>query len=246
MPNRKTDTEKLLVRNATLADVPAIVLLVARAYPDMGSYPADTIRGQINAYPDGVFIAALNDKVVGYCATIRLPEEKIMAPHSWREITGDGFGTTHDIDGEWLYGYEVCVDPEIRGYRIGQRFYRARRQLCEFNRLKGIVLVGRIPSYSRRRKQFPTPEAYIEAVKDRRVRDSVLGFQLRNGFEPRGIIENYSAARQEVTGLRRAACLVEPAIRCAGRTIDGAATCAAGSCPHRFRAIQAKADKLVR
>ena len=191
MPNKKSDTEKLVVRNATLADVPEIVVLVARAYPDMGSYPADTIRGQINAYPEGVFIATLNDKVVGYCATIRLPEAKIMAPHNWREITGDGFGSTHDIDGEWLYGYEVCVDPEIRGYRIGQRFYRARRQLCEFDRLKGIVLVGRIPNYARRRKQFATPEDYIQAVRDRRVRDSVLGFQLRNGFEPRGIIENY-------------------------------------------------------
>ena len=191
MPNKKSDTEKLVVRNATLADVPDIVVLVARAYPDMGSYPADTIRGQINAYPEGVFIATLNDKVVGYCATIRLPEAKIMAPHNWREITGDGFGSTHDIDGEWLYGYEVCVDPEIRGYRIGQRFYRARRQLCEFDRLKGIVLVGRIPNYARRRKQFATPEDYIQAVRDRRVRDSVLGFQLRNGFEPRGIIENY-------------------------------------------------------
>ena len=32
--------------------------------------------------------------------------------------------TTHDIDGDYLYGYEICVDPEARGLRIGQRLYR--------------------------------------------------------------------------------------------------------------------------
>lgn len=183
--------EKLIVRNARLSDVDQIISLVDRAYPGMGTYPADCIRGQINAFREGVFVACLDGEVVGYSASLRLPEARILTPHSWREITGNGFGSTHDEDGEWLYGYEVCVDPDMRRYRIGQRFYRARRKLCEYLRLKGIAIVGRIPNYARRQKQFGTPEAYVDAVQNRTARDSVLGFQLRNGFEPAGVFRDY-------------------------------------------------------
>ncbi len=191
MSKKSNRPEQLVVRNAEPGDVAQIVDLVGRAYPGMGTYPADCIRGQINAFPEGVFVAVLDATVVGYCATIRLAEAKVLVPHSWREITGNGFGSTHDESGDWLYGSEVCVDPAIRNYRIGQRFYKARRQLCEYLRVKGIVIVGRIPNFSRRRKQFTGPEQYIEAVRNRQVRDSVLGFQLRNGFEPLDVFENY-------------------------------------------------------
>ena len=190
MTKSKTPT-RLTVREATLADVNDINDLVERTYPEMPPTGRATLRGQVNAFPGGVFVAVLNDQIVGYCATIRVNEARALSPHTWQEITGGGFGSTHAENGEYLYGYEVCVDPAMRRYRIGQRFYRQRRKLCEFLRLKGIVLAGRIPSYRRRAKEFGSVEEYIDAVKENRVRDSVLGFQLRNGFEPIGVLKNY-------------------------------------------------------
>ncbi|MDH3420255.1 MAG: GNAT family N-acetyltransferase [Gammaproteobacteria bacterium] len=191
---------QLNMRLATLADVDSIIELVKRAYPQMSPYMPAMIRGQINAFPEGVWIAELGGEIVGYCATIRLPEKEALGPHTWNEITGGGYGSTHDPDGEYLYGYEVCVDPAFRRYRIGQRFYRARRHLVESLSLKGIVIAGRMPNYARRRKEYPTPEHYLEATLQRKVRDPVIGFQVRNGFEAIGVLPGYLPVDTESLG----------------------------------------------
>jgi len=191
---------QLSIREADLSDVDNIVALVTRAYPQMKPYRAGMVTGQINAFPFGVWVAAIDGALVGYCATIRLPGELALKPHTWAEATGGGYGSTHDPDGEFLYGYEICVDPQVRRYRIGQRFYRARRRLAERLGLKGIVIAGRMPNYAKKAKDLKTPEAYVEAVRMRKVRDQVLGFQIRNGFEPLGILPNYLPTDLESLG----------------------------------------------
>jgi predicted amidohydrolase len=192
--------QKLNVRLATAADIPGISSLVERVYSGMAPYPVAMLTGQINAFPEGVWVAVLGDSIVGYCATIRLPGEKALAPHTWREITGGGFGSTHDASGEFLYGYEVCVDPGMRRYRIGQRFYKARWKLCEYLRLKGIVIAGRIPRYSRNAKRFGSAQAYVDAVMRKEVSDPVLSFQVKMGFEFVGILPDYLPADRESGG----------------------------------------------
>jgi predicted amidohydrolase/ribosomal protein S18 acetylase RimI-like enzyme len=197
MANKQTQLD---IRDATLADVDGIIALVGRAYPAMSPYTPGMVRGQINAFPHGVWVAEVDSRIVGYCATIRLPAAEALKAHSWSEVTGGGYGSTHDPDGEYLYGYEVCVDPEFRRYRIGQRFYTARRRLAERLALKGIVIAGRMPNYAKRAKEYPTPEEYVEAVLRRKVRDPVIGFQIRNGFEMIGVLRGYLPVDAESLG----------------------------------------------
>jgi predicted amidohydrolase len=194
------DQEKLVVRLAETRDIDGIASLVGRVYPGMAAYTHGMLRGQMHAFPEGCWVASFGERVVGYCATIRASEQRALEPHTWSQITGGGYGSTHDEDGEYLYGYEVCVDPDMRRYRIGQRFYRERRRLAERLGLKGIVIAGRIPGYERRRDQFATPQDYVAAVRDRRVRDPVINFQLRNGFELLGVLEDYLPADKQSHG----------------------------------------------
>lgn len=182
---------RLEVRQATPADVPGIVALVDRAYERISGYSRGMVRGQINNYPEGQFVALYEGKIAGYCATMRLDERLALAPHSWDEITNDGFGSRHDPTGDWLYAYEMCVDPDLRGVRIGQRLYDIRKALAERLELKGIVLGGRMPGYSRHRRKVDGPQDYVDQVLAGKLRDPIVGFQLRNGFEPIGILKNY-------------------------------------------------------
>ncbi|MCJ7453601.1 MAG: carbon-nitrogen hydrolase family protein [Steroidobacteraceae bacterium] len=194
MPKKdETDrpSDRLEIREATQADVDAISHLVERVYPGMPPYPKDMLRAQVASYPEGHMVALFNGEVVGYCATIRLPGERALAPHNWKQVTGGGYGTTHDAKGDFLYGYEVCVDPAMRRYRIGQRFYRARKKLCRAQRLRGVVIVGRIPNYHRRAKDVSSPEEYVQGVIARRFRDPVLNFQLRQGYEFVAVLKDY-------------------------------------------------------
>jgi len=183
---------KIEVRNANTSDIPEILKLTNKVYKDMPPYSADTLQGQIMNFPEGCFVVEDKDTkaLLAYSASIRLKEKRIMKPHNWYTITGGGYGTTHQDDGEFLYGYEVCVDPDSRGTRLGQRIYNARKDLSKYLRLKGIAFCGRIPGFARK-KSIKDPMIYVQKVLNREFRDTTLNFQLRNGFEVKRVMENY-------------------------------------------------------
>ncbi len=195
-------SSKLVIRNAKPSDVPAITDLTTRVYTGTGmhGYSAGAVKGQINNFPDGQFVMLVDDKVVGYCATFRISEKMCLKPHTWAEITGNGYASRHEPDGDWLYGMEVCVDPDYRGYRLGQRLYNERKKLCQSLGLKGIVFAGRLPTLAKRIKKYASVEDYIEAIKLKKARDPVLSFQLHNGFEVIGIIPEYLAVDHQSMG----------------------------------------------
>lgn len=190
----------LFVRQAAFGDIAAIVALLKKIYPATLGLSPEHLRGPLSRFPEGQFVAFYEDEIVGVCLTFRIMEDVAKRPHSWAEITGNGFASRHDPDGDVLYGMEVAVDPDARGLKIGQRLYDARKKLAASLRLKGIVFAGRMPGYKKRHRRFPTPEAYLEAVQERVVRDPVLGFQLRNRFDPVTILKNYLPGDVESMG----------------------------------------------
>ena len=95
---------KLVVRNAAIKDAEAICALSIKVYKDIPAYSVDMIRGQIANFPEGQFVALYDDVIVGYCATFRVSSDIALKPHTWREITGGGFASRHDPDGDVLYG----------------------------------------------------------------------------------------------------------------------------------------------
>lgn len=198
---RGSSRAPLIVRNAELGDVPAIVELSSRAYKPSGieGYREAAVIGQINNFPQGQFVCIQGDKVLGYCATFRISGEQALKPHTWVEITGGGYGSRHDPEGDYLYGMEVCVDPAVRGYRIGQRLYNARKKLCIDLHLRGIIFGGRMPGYDRLARRMD-PESFVRLVQEKKARDPVLSFQLRNGFEVLGVLRRYLPADHESHG----------------------------------------------
>lgn len=173
---------KLEIRTATSADVPGIVDLSRRVYADQGPYTHGQIMGQINAFAQGTFVALFHGQVAGYAATLRVQEARVMAPHTWEEITGAGYASQFNARGDWLYGIEVMVDPAFRRLRLGKRLYQARERLCSDLGLRGIAFGGRLPGFKRNRKTYGEPQAYIDAVRDGVLRDPVMSFQMKSGF----------------------------------------------------------------
>jgi predicted amidohydrolase/ribosomal protein S18 acetylase RimI-like enzyme len=192
--------KKLIVRRATVKDAGEILALSKKVYTLIPPYSKAHIIGHINSFPEGQFVATFNDKVIGYCASIICTKERALSAHTWNEITGGGYASTHNPDGNYLYGIEVFVDPEYRGIRVGERFYQARKKLCTDLKLHGIVLGGRLPSLAKKLKKVGSPEDYIEAVKSKKIRDNVLSFQLHQDFEVIGILKNYLPSDKESLG----------------------------------------------
>ncbi|MBU2581846.1 MAG: GNAT family N-acetyltransferase [Alphaproteobacteria bacterium] len=189
--NSRQEKPTLVVRRAKVSDASAIAELGRKVYAPAPSLSARMIKGQIHNFPEGQFVADFGGQIVGHCATFIIGGDIALKAHTYDEITGNGYASRHDPDGDHLYGMEVSVDPEFRRLRIGQRLYKARKILCEEWNLKGIVFGGRMPGYARRAKSFASPIDYIEAVRQRAVRDSTISFHFSNGFEAIGVLEGY-------------------------------------------------------
>lgn len=182
----------LEVRRTEVADIPHLIEIANRVYPDQPPYEHGQFRGQIDRFAEGQFIALYNGRVVGFCSTFRISEQGAFSDHSWDAITGSGYAARHDGRGAWLYGMEVAVDPAYRRYRIGQRLYDARKRLAQELGLKGVVFGGRLPGFARRRREFPEPASYFEAVREGRIKDPVARFQMQQAFEPVRLLARYA------------------------------------------------------
>jgi predicted amidohydrolase len=198
----KSKKSNLELRNAKLSDVDEILELSLKVYDGTGfeNYNAPTLKGQISNYKEGCFVILLDNKIVAYSASLKVSGDIALKPHTWSSITGNGFGATHDEHGDYLYGYETFVDPDIRGHRLGQRVYDARKRLVKFESLRGIIFGGRIPNYRAKMKKVSSVEDYIEQVKAKSIKDSVLGFHLRSGFQVIGVLPNYLPSDHESAG----------------------------------------------
>ena len=87
MPRKNTEAEKpearqLLTRPAVVGDIPGLRALYAKVYPELPNYTSSMLHGQINAYPDGQFVADYEGEVVGYAATFRIMGQRAKAAHT--------------------------------------------------------------------------------------------------------------------------------------------------------------------
>jgi predicted amidohydrolase/GNAT superfamily N-acetyltransferase len=189
--SEKIKNQKLFLRQAKLKDATALRALNKKVYGERDAFTRKMIVSQITVFPEGQLVAEYDGKIVGHAATFIIDEKMALQPHTWKEITGNGYASRHNSEGDILYGMEVCVDPDLRGIRIGQRLYNMRKKLCLDLDLKGIVFGGRLPHYNKRKNRSLEPQDYIDAVIAKKINDPVLGFQIRNNFEPIGILHGY-------------------------------------------------------
>lgn len=150
----------------------------------------EQIKNLISIFPEGQVVVKANNQIAGVALSIIVDYNKFGDKHTYREITGDLTFSTHNDDGDILYGIDIFIKPEFRGLRLGRRLYDYRKELCERLNLKGITFGGRIPNYFKYADKL-TPRMYIDRVKRKEIHDPVLNFQISNDFHPSKILKNY-------------------------------------------------------
>lgn len=182
---------RLRLRQTQVEDYDDIHEIMERVYPDLdGAWSREQFVSQIHRFPEGQICIEDHGKVVAAAISLIVEYRRFGDQHSYWQITGNGYLTTHDPDGDTLYGVDVFVHPDYQGLRLGRRLYDARKELCEKLNLRAIVAGGRIPGYAGYAEQL-TPQQYVEKVKNHEVTDPILTFQLANDFHVRKIITGY-------------------------------------------------------
>jgi predicted amidohydrolase/ribosomal protein S18 acetylase RimI-like enzyme len=187
----------IVVREASVADHPAIIALQARCFPGMAAWTMQQLGKHFELFPEGQFVVESEGVIVGSSSSLILDFDDHPNFHNYNQITGKGLLSTHDPDGLDMYGIEVMVDPDFRGMKIGERLYQARQELAEQLNLRRILIAGRMPGF----QEFEGgPKAYVRAIQRREIEDPVLNFQIGQGFTPVRILKDYIPSDKESEG----------------------------------------------
>lgn len=211
------------VRQARPEDVPAIYECQRSAYatfPPQGICTKRQLRLQLEAFPEGQFVATIGERVVGYATSLIVQLDESSPWYSYSEITGGGTFSTHDPSGDTLYGADIAVHPDVRGRAIAGKLYEARIGLMKRFNLHRMVAGGRIPGYQKHAGRM-TPEEYVDRVVRGKLTDSSLNAHLKAGYRVRAVHMGYMLDNQSLnyaTFLE----LINPDYRPARRRIAGA------------------------
>lgn len=196
---RKTGPPKrgfgsLRVRPYTVADWPGLFRIQRECFPP--PYPVeqlwsqDQIESHCRLFPEGALCVEADGELVGSCTSLIIRWDPNHAQHSWSEVSGDGYITTHDPAGNALYGIDMAVRPDWRGRGAARAMYQARYDLVSRLGLDCFLAAGRMPGYHRYAGRW-TPEQYAGAVVRGEIADPVITPQLRSGLRPVQVLHGY-------------------------------------------------------
>lgn len=141
-------------------------------------------------FPEGFFVAVSDGTVVGQAGGILLDFDFENPQHRVSEILGDHGCGNHDPSGDWYYGTDIAVHPDWRRRGIGAELYRLRKQLVRELDKCGIIAGGYLAAFHEHKHEMSAAE-YCRRVVSGELYDPTLTFQLENGFELRGVLEDY-------------------------------------------------------
>lgn len=184
------------VRGRRESDIPDVRALMQRAYPPPHGPEAvwaeSTLLVHLSVFPEGQFVAIGRDgEIIGSATSMRTSARRAMAGHTWSDITGKGQLTTHEAEGDVLYGVNIVVDPAHQGCGVARMLYKARFGLAQELGCRWIVAGARIPGYHEHAEAMSAPE-YVGAVVHGSLFDPTLSKQLRMGFRVWGMLPGYA------------------------------------------------------
>ncbi len=188
---KKSIKNGLTIQNTQPGHAEKLEILQRKVFPNLSPDELMTAKHylrHLEIFPEGQFVVLDGEKTVGMTTTMRYHFS--TADHTFLEISGNLWLTTHEPGGDWLYGLDVGVDPDYRGLGIAREIYRARQDVARQLGLKGQITVGMMNGYQNVSEKW-TVEAYFEKLRASEINDPTVSMQQKMGFEIVGLIKNY-------------------------------------------------------
>lgn len=190
---------RLEVRHLTIDDIVAIRQLHHRCFPSIDSYTEQHLESHLTLFAEGQIGVELDGVLVATSSSLIVDAEEYAGWHTYEEVSGKDTLSTHDPEGDVLYGIDMAVDPAVRGMRLSRRIYDARKRLCRRLNLRGMLIAGRLPGYHTHADAM-TPHEYVARAVDKEIEDPVILAQLSNGFVVQEVLPDYLPSDAESMG----------------------------------------------
>lgn len=190
---RRALTSGLVIASAEPRHAEQLEALQCVVFPTLADgqrFKAAHYRKHLELFPEGQFVGLDGERVVAATATIRLHVDFGHTAHTFEEIIQGGWLTSHEPDGDWLYGADLGVHPDYRGRGLAAALYAARQELVWALGLKGQVTAGMMSGFGAVKHRM-TAEEYYDGLVSGRITDPTLSMQQRVGFEFRGLLKDY-------------------------------------------------------
>ncbi len=190
----------LNTRNLASEDYAQLKSLMDAVYHDIGgAWPKHTIDTLIHEFPDGQIAIEDDGVLVGVALTVQVDYDEFSNPHKYDDLIGHREVILNDNNGDAMYGLDILIHPDYRGYRLGRRLYEARKELCRSLNMRAILAGGRIPEYHQH-AHVMGPTDYIEKVSRKELYDPILSFQLANDFQVKRLLRKYLPEDEQSKG----------------------------------------------
>ncbi|MGE3851692.1 MAG: carbon-nitrogen hydrolase, partial [Planctomycetota bacterium] len=190
---------RVIVRQLRASDHDEVAALQNASYGGGSAWTREQFQSQLAVFPEGQICVVLDGKVCATSSSMIVDRAEMRANHTYDEITDGSTIRTHDPEGDFLYGIDMCVHPGKRGLRLAHRLYDERKELIEQMGLRGMIIAGRMPNYHKHADKM-SAEEYVRRVTHKELRDPVVTAQVANGFHIIGLLKNYLPSDNESRG----------------------------------------------
>jgi GNAT superfamily N-acetyltransferase len=181
VPSRPEMAESLAaIQRACFPSISAGELITAEQY-----------RAHMKVFPEGqMTVLNAEDRPVASSTDLRCTMDFDHYQHTYLEAGGNNWLSTHNPDGDWLYGVDIGVHPDYRRGGLSRLLYNARQDLARRLNLRGHILGGMMKGYGPIRNSM-TPGQYVERLNSGEIFDPTVSVQMKRGYKIEGILENY-------------------------------------------------------
>ncbi|GET41661.1 GNAT family N-acetyltransferase [Microseira wollei] len=131
------------IRHPNLSDLPALVNLEAKCWPEHLQASGDEIRQRIERFPNGHCVLEMDGQLVGVMYSQRISSADILRNTTYAEVP-----SLHDPQAPVIQFLAINVLPEMQDKGLGDRLREFILQLCALKGgIEGVVAVTRCKNY---------------------------------------------------------------------------------------------------
>src|SRR5690554_2522870 len=113
------DIDNITLKYLDIDNYQKLKEVMISAYPTMGTFWKEGhIKKLLSVFPEGQVVIKINNELANYALSIIIDYNKYDNAHTYKNITTNDTFTSHQTDGDVLYGIDVFIKPEYRGLRL--------------------------------------------------------------------------------------------------------------------------------